>query len=75
VIKRRFRVVVDTNVVIAALMARNPHSPTRELLERWESGEFDWLYSEDLRAEYVEKLREKRVDLSKARAFFARLKE
>lgn len=73
--KRHLRVVVDTNVVIAALKAKNPHSPTRELLERWENGEFDWLYSDDLRAEYVEKLREKRVDASRARAFFARLKQ
>ncbi len=73
--KRRLRVVVDTNVVIAGLKARNLHSPTRELLERWENDEFDWLYSDDLRAEYAEKLREKQVDPSRARGFLARLKQ
>lgn len=73
--KRRLRAVVDTNVVIAALKARNPNSPTRELLARWENGEFDWLYSDDLRAEYVAKLKEKQVDPSRARVFFARLKQ
>ncbi|MBL7065765.1 MAG: putative toxin-antitoxin system toxin component, PIN family [Anaerolineae bacterium] len=52
----RLRAVFDTNVVIAALLSRNPHSPLVELLRRWRNDEFELLYCDDLRAEYREKL-------------------
>ncbi|MEA3398082.1 MAG: putative toxin-antitoxin system toxin component, PIN family [Chloroflexota bacterium] len=52
----RLRVVFDTNVVIAALLSRNPHSPLVELLHRWRNEEFELLYCNDLRFEYREKL-------------------
>ena len=45
----RPRAVLDTNVIIAALKSKNPRSPTRELLTRWDNDEFDLLYAEDLR--------------------------
>jgi predicted nucleic acid-binding protein len=34
------RAVLDTNVIIAALLSKNPGSPTVELLQRWGNGEF-----------------------------------
>ena len=36
----RFRAVLDTNVVLAAQLSRNPASPTMELLQRWRRKEF-----------------------------------
>lgn len=71
--KQGVQAVIDTNVVIAALKSRNPRSPTRELLERWENNEFKWLCSEDLRVEYTEKLVEKQVDRLRIVDFLSRL--
>lgn len=51
-----FRTVFDTNVIIAALKSKNPHSPTVELLERWGNEEFTLVYCDDLLAEYQESL-------------------
>ena len=50
------RAVVDTNVVIAAHRSVHAASPNREILERWQAGDFALLYSEDVLLEYVEKL-------------------
>jgi putative PIN family toxin of toxin-antitoxin system len=61
--------VFDTNVVIAALLSRNPRSPLVELLQRWRQHEFVLLYCEDLLAEYREKIAAKRVEANKARRF------
>lgn len=55
------RVVLDTNVPIAAHLSRNPHSPTIELLARWRGGQFIQLYSDDMLAELVEKFQVRRV--------------
>lgn len=55
------RVVLDTNVPIAAHLSRNPHSPTIELLARWRGGQFIQLYSDDMLAELVEKFQARRV--------------
>ncbi len=52
----RLRAVFDTNVIIAALLSRNPNSPLVELLRRWRNNEFTLLYCDDLLAEYREKL-------------------
>lgn len=41
------RAVLDTNVLIAAHLSRNLHSPTVELLQRWRAGEFIQFYSDD----------------------------
>jgi putative PIN family toxin of toxin-antitoxin system len=54
--RRPWRVVLDTNVIIAAHKSNNPQSPTVELLDRWANREFILLYSDDLLAEYLEKL-------------------
>ena len=51
-----FRVVLDTNVVLASKTTTNPTSPNRELLDRWERGEYTLLYSDDVLLEYGEKI-------------------
>jgi len=65
----RLRVVFDTNVVVAALLSRNPQSPLTELVRRWRRGEFEFLYCADLLSEYREKLTAKNVQADKARRF------
>ncbi len=57
----RLRAVLDTNVILAALLSRNPASPTMELLQRWRRKEFDLLFCADLLLEYREKLIVKKV--------------
>ncbi len=63
------RAVFDTNVVIAALLSRNPRSPLVELIRRWREGEFELLYCEELLSEYHEKLTAKSIQADKARRF------
>ena len=50
------RAVLDTNVMLAAGVTANANSPNREVVRRWLSGEFTLLVSEDVLAEYAEKL-------------------
>ncbi len=50
------RAVLDTNVVLAAEGASNPNSPNREIVRRWLAGEFILLMTDDILAEYAEKL-------------------
>jgi putative PIN family toxin of toxin-antitoxin system len=57
----RFRAVLDTNVILAALLSRNPTSPTVELLHRWRNDEFTLLHCADLLLQYQEKLTAKRI--------------
>jgi predicted nucleic acid-binding protein len=42
------RVVLDTNVVLAAKRSLHPQSPIAEIISRWVAGEFVWLVSEDV---------------------------
>lgn len=65
----RLRAVLNTNVIIAALKSQNPSSPTAELLHRWEQGEFDVLYSSDLRSEYENKFSEHAIDAARTGHF------
>lgn len=53
------RAVLDTNVVLAADRSTNPLSPNKEIINRWANREFTWLVSDDIAAEYAEKLLEK----------------
>jgi putative PIN family toxin of toxin-antitoxin system len=69
----RFRVVLDTNVILAALLSRNPASPTVELLHRWRNGEFALLYCTDLLLEYQEKLITKQIHLERRLGFLSSL--
>lgn len=57
-----FRVVADSNVILAGRRARNPASPNLEFLQRWRSGEVLLLYNEQMLREYVRKLGEAGVD-------------
>ena len=61
------RAVHDTNVVLAARRSSHPTSPNREILERWLRGEYALLYSEDILAEYAEKLAERRKESERLR--------
>jgi len=67
------RAVFDTNVIIAALLSRNPRSPLLELLARWRSREFALVFNEDLHAEYREKIIARRIQAEKARQFMSEL--
>lgn len=53
--QRSLQAVFDTNVFVAAYLSKSPHSPTLELLVRWQQGEFELLYSDDLLVEIDEK--------------------
>lgn len=72
---RGLRVVLDTNVIIAALRSANPRSPTVELLDRWARNDYSLLYSDDLLAEYVDKLSKRSVPPVLIRAFLSRVME
>ncbi len=50
------RAVLDTNVVLASERTTHPTSPNREIVDRWLAGEFTLLISDDIAAEYAEKL-------------------
>ena len=67
------RAVLDTNLVLAAHKSINPQSPNREIIERWMNGEFTWLISEDIAAEYAEKLLEKGKEPSLVESFITEL--
>jgi putative PIN family toxin of toxin-antitoxin system len=59
----RKRAVFDTNVFIAAYVARNAKNPTAELIRRWRNGEFDLLYCDGIIDEIREKFAEKEVSM------------
>lgn len=50
------RAVHDTNVVLAAQRSNHPRSPNREIIERWPHGEYALLYTDDILAEFAEKM-------------------
>ena len=50
-----FRVVLDTNIIIAAYRG-GEQSPNKEILGLWKLGKLDILYSDDILTEYAEKL-------------------
>lgn len=67
------RTVLDSNVVLAADRASNPLSPNKEIIKRWSLGEFIWLVTADIVAEYAEKLLDKGNAASEIEAFIAEL--
>jgi predicted nucleic acid-binding protein len=67
------RAVLDTNVVLAADAAANPLSPNKEIINLWSVGEFIWLITADIAAEYAEKLLDKGIAVSEVEAFTAGL--
>jgi putative PIN family toxin of toxin-antitoxin system len=50
------RAVLDTNVVLAAEGSLNANSPNREIIRRWLAAEFLLLVTDDVLAEYADKL-------------------
>jgi uncharacterized protein len=65
----RLRAVLDTNVFLSAFLSRNPTSPTKEILQRWQAGEFVLLVSDDLIDELTEKLLERRIPFDRVTEF------
>lgn len=54
--------VLDTNIFVSAALSKNPSSPTREVLERWERNEFVLIICSPLAEEIVEKLIDHSID-------------
>ncbi len=69
----RLRAVLDTNVFVTALLSRNPNSPARELLERWQRDEFTLVTCDALIDEIAEKLIERQIAEDKILELLARL--
>jgi putative PIN family toxin of toxin-antitoxin system len=65
------RAVFDTNVYVAAVLSRNPRSPTLELFERLKRDEFTLLYCAEIHSEVIEKLLDKGIDSTKITEFIA----
>ena len=53
---KKIRAVLDTNVFVSAALSKNESSPTREVLDRWQKGEFILLICSPLAEEIAEKL-------------------
>ena len=67
------RVVLDTNVILAAKRSPNAASPNVEILDRWQQREFTVLYTLDTLAEYAEKLLEHGIPEHEVEAFIRSL--
>jgi len=67
------RAVLDTNVLLAAARSNHATSPTAEILDRWQSHEFELLVSLDTLSEYAEKLLSHGVSASEVEAFLTTL--
>lgn len=65
------RAVFDTNVYVAAVLSKNPRSPTLELFERLKKDEFTLLYCAEIHSEAIEKLLDKGIDSTKITEFIA----
>ena len=59
-------VVIDTNVLVSALITRNENSPTVQILRFLENGNIVPVYSEDIVKEYNEVLRRAKFKLSES---------
>ena len=59
-------VVIDTNVLVSALLTRNENSPTVQILRFLANGNIVPVYSEDIVKEYNEVLRRAKFKLSES---------
>lgn len=59
--------VIDTNVLVAALISKNPNSPTVEVLEAIHDGRIVPLYHSEMIAEYSDVLRRSKFHQSTER--------
>jgi len=71
--KTPLRAVPDTNVLLASEMSTSSSSANRAFFERWESGDFTVLFSQDTLYEYVKKLWQKMLPEASIRKFLAAL--
>ncbi len=55
--KIRYRVVLDTNVLISSELSTSEDSPNKEIIQRWKDDQFDVLWTEDILNEYIDKLK------------------
>ncbi|PYQ68616.1 MAG: hypothetical protein DMF53_00010, partial [Acidobacteria bacterium] len=69
----RPRAVLDTNVFLSAFLSRSPTSPTKEVIQRWQAGEFILLVSDALIDELTEKLLERRIPSDQVTEFLSLL--
>jgi len=60
-VAKLLRIVLDTNVYVAAVLSSSATSPTTELLRRWTDGEFVLLVADPILEEITEKLHEKGI--------------
>jgi putative PIN family toxin of toxin-antitoxin system len=67
------RAVLDTNVFVSAALSKNPASPTREVLERWQRGEFVLLICTPIAEEIVEKLLDHNISAERVNMLVERL--
>lgn len=74
-VANHWRAVLDTNVFVSAALTRNPTSPTRELINRWEQGEFSLLTCDVLADEVIEQLLAHAVSLGDVAELFAILEK
>lgn len=58
---RRRAAVIDTNVVVAALLTADPHAPTARIVDGMVRGSFPFVLSVALLAEYRQVLLRKRI--------------
>jgi uncharacterized protein len=72
-VTKRVRAVLDTNVFVSAVLSKNPSSPTREALERWQRGEFILIICTPLAEEIVEKLLDHSITAQRVQALVERL--
>jgi len=72
-VTKPIRAVLDTNVFVSAALSKDPNSPTREVLERWQRGEFVLLICTPLAEEIVEKLLDRSIDADKISLLVERL--
>lgn len=59
--------VIDTNVLVSALLSSHPDAATVQVVEKLFSGEFISLFSEEIMNEYHEVLRRKNFTFLKKR--------
>lgn len=64
---------MDTNVVVAARRSVHPHSPNRRILDSFLHGDFSWLVTGDIVAEYAEKLLDMGNEATKVEDFLTDL--
>lgn len=56
-IRNKFRVVLDTNIIIASHLSESEDSPNKEIIQRWKNDQFDVLWTDDTLHEYINKLK------------------